>query len=533
MFVRTKKVKIRKATYEYLQVVNNSRFGNKVKQKVVATLGRLDALRDNGDIDGILRSISRFSDELTVTQKLQEGSVKSNWVKSWGACIVFEKLWKNVGLDRVIRELAAQSNFQFDLERAVFASVLNRLVNPRSDLATHSWLRQVYAEGFDRLDLQHLYRSMDFLADYQPEIEKALFDRGRNLFDYGVDLVFFDTTSTYFEGRGPDGMAAFGHTKDHRPDRVQIIVGVVMSRRGYPISCQFFEGNTADVRTIRRVIDIVKRRFELKRVILVADRGMVSVNNLMDLETAGVDYIVGIPMRRYSDVKNELVVTPGYYQALSPTFWFKEVFLNDCRYVLCYNDDQAKKDHADREAIVETLKSSLKNGGIKALVGNKGYRKYLEVDAGAARINIAKLKDEERFDGKYVLLTSLSKSEFSAEDVAVSYKRLWQVERAHRDLKSVLEMRPVFHQRCDRVQGHIFCNFLSLYLKIALQKELEKSRIKVPWRMVLDDLEALKAIHFDWNAKEYLLRTEFTGCAYDVFKAVGAKPPKTLQGWTN
>jgi len=501
MFVRTKKVKIKEATYEYLQVVNNTRIKNKIKQNVVATLGRLDALRDNGDIDGILQSLSRFSDELAVTKKLQDGSVKANWVKSWGTCLVFEKLWKNLGLDCIIHELADQSNFQFDVERAVFASVLNRLVNPRSDLATHSWLRQVHAGGFDGLDLQHLYRAMDFLADYQPEIEKALFNRGRDLFDYGVDLVFFDTTSTYFEGRGPKGMAAFGHSKDHRPDRVQILVGLLMSRRGYPISCQFFEGNTADVRTIRRIIDLVKRRFDLARVVLVADRGMVSVENLVDLETAGVDYIVGIPMRRYSDVKNELMVTPGFYQALSPSLWFKEVFLNDCRYVLCYNDDQAKKDRADREAIVATLKGSLKNGGIKALVGNKGYRKYLEVDTGAARINTAKLRDEERFDGKYVLLTSLSESEFSAEEVAVSYKRLWQIEKAHRDLKSVLEMRPVFHQRCDRVQGHIFCNFLSLYLKIALQKNLEKNKLKLPWRTVLDDLDALKAIHFEWNEK--------------------------------
>jgi hypothetical protein len=183
MFVRTKRVKIRNASYEYLQVVNNSRFRNKIKQKVIATLGRLDALRGKGDIDGILQSLSRFSDELTVTQKLQEGSVKSDWVKSWGACLVFEKLWKNVGLDRIIHKLATQSNFQFGLERAVFASVLNRLVNPRSDLGTHSWLRQVHGDGFAGLELHHLYRAMDFLADHQPEIEKALFDRGRDLFD--------------------------------------------------------------------------------------------------------------------------------------------------------------------------------------------------------------------------------------------------------------------------------------------------------------------------------------------------------------
>jgi len=529
MFVRTKKVISCETTYEYLQVVNNSRSKGKIKQKVIATLGRLDQLRDNGDIDGILQSLARFSDEFSVIKMLQDGSVKSNWAKSWGVSLVFEKLWKKLGLDAIIRDLALQSGFQFDIERAVFASVLNRLVNPRSDLATHNWLGQVHTNGFENLDLHHLYRAMDFLADYQPEIEKALFDRGRDLFDYGVDLVFFDTTSTYFEGQGPEGLAAFGHSKDHRPDRVQVVVGVVMIRQGYPISCQFFEGNTADVTTIRRVIDLIKRRFDLKRVVLVADRGTVSVKNLVDLEKAGLEYIVGIPMRRYADVKEILVTYPGWFQAISPNFWFKEVFLNDCRYVLCYNEDQAKKDRADREAIVAKLKESLKNDGIKPLIGNKGYRKYLDIETGSAKIDRAKLEDEEKFDGKYVLLTSLSAEACPAEDAAISYKRLWQVEKAHRDLKSALEMRSVFHQRCDRVQGHIYCNFLSLYLKIALQKELEKTGIKMPWQTILDDLEALKAVHFEISGKEYLLRTEFSGCAYDVFKAAGVKPPKTLQ----
>ena len=526
MFVRIKKVKTAHSTHEYLQIVENYRQKKQVKQKVISTLGRRDKLQQSGALDGILTSLAKFSKQTILINKLKEGSVKSSWAKSWGPMLVFEKLWNTVGLDQIIRKLAMDSDCQFDLERAVFACVCQRLLHPGSDLAGSRWLQEVYAQGFEHLELQHLYRSMDFLADHQPEIEKALFTRGRDLFDYGVDLVFFDTTSVYFEGQGPENLAEYGHSKDHRPDRKQMVVGVVLSRKGYPLSCQFWEGNTSDVTTLRKIIDLIQRRFTLKQVILVSDRGMLSVDNLVELEQAGIDYIVGIPMRRYVDVRDQVVDAPGFYQALSPTLWFKEIRLNGCRYVLCYNDDQAAKDRFTRQALVEKLTKTLKQQGPKSLVGNKGYRKFLEFDRDLARIDNTKVTEDARFDGKYVLLTN---TELPADEIAVTYKRLWQVERAFRDLKSILEVRPVFHQRCQRVQGHIFCNFLALYLKIALHKELKRKEIEIPWDQVLHDLDAFKAIHFQIGDQPYLLRTEFQGNAYRIFQTVGVKPPPTLQ----
>ncbi len=526
MFARVKKVKSGGSEHEYLQIVENYRQDKKVKQKVICTLGRLDKLRESGALDGVLTSLAKFSTRNQVINLYKEGSVKADWAKSWGTVLVIEKLWKTLGLDVVLRSLASRSDYRFDLERAVFACVCQRLVRPGSDLAASRWIQNVHGEGFDDLELQHLYRSMDFLAEYQPEIEKELFRRGRDLFDYGVDLVFFDTTSVYFEGRGPAELARYGFSKDHRPDRKQVLVGVVMSRKGYPLSCQFWEGNTADVTTIKRIIALVKRRFSLNNVVLVSDRGMVGVDNLVELERAGIDYIVGIPMRRYQDVRGQVVDTPGYYQALTPTLWFKEIHLNGCRYVLCYNQDQAAKDEATRSALVEKLKTTLKKQGPQSLVGNKGFRKFIKLDRETVRIDPAKVKDDARFDGKYVLLTS---TDIPADEVAVTYKRLWQVERAFRDLKSALEVRPVFHQRCQRVQGHIFCNFLALYLKIALQKQLKTKEIDIPWDQVLLDLEAFKAIHLQVTEKSYLLRTEFQGRAYHIFQAVGLKPPPTLQ----
>ena len=532
MFARIKKVKTAKSTYEYLQIVESYRENNKIKQRVVSTLGRVDQLQEQGAIDGILTSLSRFSSHIEIMNAVKDGNVKAKWAKSWGSVLVLEKLWKDIGLDRILRKLFKNYGYQFDVERAVFASVCQRILKPGSDLSATRWLDSVYAEGFNELELHHLYRCMDFLADNQPRIEKDLFDRGRDLFDYGADLVFFDTTSIYFEGLGPEGLAEYGHSKDHRPDRKQVVVGIVLSRKGYPLSCQFWEGNKADVKTLRRIIDLVKRRFRLERVVLVSDRGMVSVDNLIELEAAGVDYIVGVPMRRYVDVEKAVVNAPGFFQARSPSFWFKEVLHNGCRYVLCYNEEQAVKDRATRENIVEKLKTTLKEQGAKSLVGNKGFRKFLKMDSTNAKIDYAKLKKDARFDGKYVLLTSLTPTDLDAEETAVSYKRLWQVERAHRDLKSLLDVRPVFHQRCDRVQGHIFCHFLALFLKTALQKELKKKKIELPWDQVLTDLEAFKAIHFEWNGQPYLLRTEFQGCAHRVFQAVGLKPPQTLQPLT-
>ncbi len=528
MFTRVKKLKTKKTVHEYLQIVESYREEGKPKQRVIATLGRMDRLVERGRLDGLIESLSKFSHTLKVVKGIREGAIRAEWAKSWGTVLVFEKLWSEVGLRDLCQSFGDGKKIRFSIERAAFASVLQRMEKPGSDLSCIRWLRDVY--GLSGLSVQHLYRAMDLVADHKEEVERELFWQGRELFDYGLDLVFFDTTSIYFEGEGASGFCERGFSRDHRPEKRQLLIGVLMSRRGYPISCEFWPGATTDKKTLARAIRTLGERFKLGRVILVCDRGMVSVENLVELEEAGLEYIVGIPLRRYVDIREEVLSDPSPFQEVAANLGVKEVIHSGLRYIVCQNPQQAERDRRAREGMVERLQKILSSQGPKALVGNRGYGRFLKMDRKGTRIDPKKIASEARFDGMFVLLTN---SGLSTQEVATSYKNLWQVERAFSDLKSVLEVRPVFHRNKRRITGHIFCNFLALYLKIALQKALEGKGLKLPWDEVLGDLKAIKAVKLRVNGSSYLLRTDFRGVAHRVFQAVGAKPPPTLQDLKN
>jgi hypothetical protein len=526
MFTRVKKLKTGKTTHEYLQIVESYREEGKPRQRVIGTLGRLDRLLEGGRLDRLVESLAKFSHTLKVIQGARAGDLQAEWARDWGSVLVFERFWQELGLRELCRSLGEGRRIRFDIERAAFASVLQRIEKPGSDLACTRWLRDVYGLGFERLSLQHLYRAMDIMAEHKEHVERELFWQGRELFDYGLDLVFFDTTSVYFEGEGDFGFCERGFSRDHRPEDRQLVVGVLMSRRGYPVSCEFWPGNTTDKKTLTGAIRALGERFKLGRVILVCDRGMVSVNNLVELEEAGLEYIVGIPLRRYVDVREEVLSDPSPFKEVADHLQVKEVLHHGLRYIVCHNPQQAERDRRQRETIVENLKKTLSSKGPKALVGNRGYQRFLKMDRRGVAVNEKKITTEARFDGKFVLLTNTG---LRTEEVALSYKNLWQVERAFSDLKSILEVRPVFHRRKQRIKGHIFCSFLALYLKIALQKALEAKKLKVPWDELMGDLRAIKGVKLRLNGSSYLLRTDFRGVAYKVFQAVGVRPPPTLQ----
>jgi transposase len=449
--------------------------------------------------------------------------------------------------------LKGRTKCEFDIERSVFYTVLHRLTEPGSDLKTSKWLDSIYDPEGVKIGYQHLLRAMGYLSGFKEQIEDALFLRGRTLFDDSIDLVFFDTTSIYFEGEGPDGFAQYGHSKDHRPDRKQIIVGVVMSKEGDPICCEYWPGNMSDVRALLRIVEVLKGRFRISRIILVCDKGMVSQSNLEELKNEGIDFIVGVRLRNVKEVKEEVLCKGGRYRPQGTEFVevednlkVKEVLLEGKRYIICVNPEEARKDQKTREKILFDLEEKLRLSP-KDLIGNKGYRRYLKVKKDAVKIDEKKLKEEERFDGKFVLLTSLktqnSGTQLSSEEVAKSYKSLWEVENAFRTLKDVLGTRPIFHRKESHVKGHVFCSYLALCLLIALRKSLrdhttglkiQNSDKALSWDDVIRDLRSFRAIKVTFSGKTYLMRTEFKGTAYRCFSAgsigqiVGLKLPPVI-----
>lgn len=546
MFIRVKPSGPRK----YLQIVESKWQKGHVRQKVIATLGRLDELLESGKLDGLLRSGMKFSEKLAIIDSYEKGEVTSASDLKIGLPMAFGRLWKEVGVGRVIDGLLTDRKYQFQVERAIFLTVLHRLSVSGSDRAAEKWSEGYKIEGVDGLDLHHLYRAMAWLGEPLPSeeqdaatpfaprcvkdlIEESVFDLRRDLFG-DLSVVFFDTTSIYFEGEGGQEIGAYGHSKDHRPDLKQMVVAIILDGKGMPVCSEMWPGNTADVKTLFPVIERLRRRFAIDQVCVVADRGMISRETIRELEREGVQYILGVRMRRQKEVSEEVLGRAGRYEEVHPKsrdkkapspLKVKEVIHNGVRYIVCLNEDQAKKDAADREAILAALKDKLKQGD-KSLVGNKGYRRYLKSVGSGFFIDEKKVKEEQRYDGKWVLTTN---TQMSAKETALQYKQLWMVEQVFRTMKTILTTRPIYHKCDETIRGHVFCSFLSLILMKELQERMEARGWKAEWADLIRDLEEVKEIRIETGNKTVFLRTQLRGEAGKAFQAAGVAVPPTIR----
>ena len=542
MFARIKK----SGKYQYLQIVENRKENGKVKQRVISTIGRMDQLQPRGRIETLIRSLSRFSERTLMI--LNGQSDVSAEARKIGPSLIFERLWKETGIREAIRDVVADRRFEFDVERAVFLTVLHRLMASGSDRFCDKWRREYSIEGVEKLSLHHLYRAMAFLGEelndqndamsFAPRctkdlIEEIIFFKKRDMFTH-LDLVFLDTTSIYFEGRGGDTLGKKGYSKDHRPDLNQMIVGAVIDDNGKPLCCEMWPGNTADVKTLIPVVDKVRHRFGVGGFCIVADRGMISAETIVELDERRIPYILGARMRRVKNIKVDVLSRAGRYTEVYPEgvkkkdpspLKVKQVYHNGQRYIVCLNTRQARKDAKDREAIIASLQEQIKKGA-KSLVGNKGFRKYLKIDKNSAHIDTEKVKAESRFDGKWVLQTN---TDLPADQAALKYKELWQVERVFRDIKSLLETRPVFHQCDTTIKGHVFCSFLALILKKELDRRLNAAGYVFEWADIIHDLKALQQVRIEENDKRFSVRTECKGNCGKIFQAVGVAVPPAIR----
>jgi transposase len=367
-------------------------------------------------------------------------------------------------------------------------------------------------------------------------IEEELFEQRRDLFSE-IDLVFFDTTSIYFEGQGGQEIGRHGKSKDHRPDLKQMVVGLALDLEGWPLCCELWPGNTADVTTLLPVVNRLRQRFRVRRVCIVADRGMISAETIAALEADALDcdYILGARMRSVKEVRKQVLADRGRYEEVTPErqrakdpspLKVKAVTVGDRRYVVCLNEEQRRKDAADRKAIVAHLREALARGD-KELIGNKGYRKYLLEDAQKRfAIDAAKIKEEARYDGKWVLQTNLADE---PKIIAWGYKELWMVEAMFRSMKSVLETRPIYHKCDETIRGHVFCSFLALLLKRALEQRLEAKGQTWEWAEVVRGLDNLHEVEAVFQGKHFILRSQVLGHAHKAFLAAGVALPPTLR----
>lgn len=547
MFFRVKAA----GPYRYLQIAESLRQEGKVRQRILATLGRLDVLQQSGQLDSLLRSGLRFCEKIVVLDAHAAGRTEPAQVHRIGPDLVFGRLWIESGIQSVLRERLAGRHFEFEVERAIYLSVLHRLFSPGSDRAAETWRENYRLPGAENLELHHLYRAMAWLGEptqemselagtsrcIKDQIEERLFERRRDLFSE-VDLVFFDTTSIYFEGQGGQSLGRHGFSKDHRPDLRQMVVGLALDVQGWPICSLMWPGNTTDAKALLPLVRRFQQRFGVHRVSVVADRGMISQELVAVLESESVDcqYILGVRMRSTTEVEQKVLQDPAAWIELHPErkhstdpspLKVKEVRVAGRRYVVCLNEEQRRKDVADREAIVAALRDQLKRGGDKSLIGNQGYRKYVQAATQAKfAVDETKVAAEAKYDGIWVLRTNM---ELETELVARSYKQLWTVEDLFRTMKSALATRPIFHKRDETIRGHVFCSFLALRLRRELEQRLSALGKPWEWGQILRGLDNLNEVTLSFQGKKYGLRSELSGQAGLALRAAGVGMPPTLR----
>ena len=547
MFFRVKGT----AGRQYLQIAESFREGARVRQRVIATLGRLDVLQESGQLDRLLRSGLRFSEKIRVLDAHAAGETEPVSVRKIGADLVFGRLWNSMGMEEIVRGLAGKRRHEFDLERAVYLTVLHRLFASGSDRAAETWKESYRIPGAQELSLHQLYRAMGWLGEEigpgvlgsprctKDLIEEALFDRGRDLFSE-VGLVFFDTTSIYFEGAGGESLGRHGHSKDHRPDLHQMVVGIALDVEGRPLCCEMWPGNTSDAKSLVPVIERMRAKFRVREVCVVADRGFVSEATLEALGKMDppVHYVIGVRMRRTKEVgevvlksrKEWKTVTSERVYAKDPApLKVKEVEVEGRRYVVCLNEEEKRKDSHDRAAILESLGKALKSGD-KSLVGNKGFRRFLKTERGSRfAIDEKLVASDERYDGLFVLRTDTN---HDAETTANVYKTLWMVEDTFRTAKSILETRPIYHKCDETIRGHVFCSFLALCLKRELEIRLEEKGLAAEWAEVIRGLDNLQQVEVVLQGSHFLLLGEIKGHASQAVRAAEVALPPVLQELT-
>ena len=458
-----------------------------------------------------------------------------------GPPLAFERLWRETGCRAVIEDLAAERSFGFALERACFLTVLHRLMVSGSDRAADAWREDYRIEGTEELALHHLYRTMGWLGEEFPVAEQP----GRTPFaprcvkDVVEERLFearrelFSELSVVFMGAGGETLGRRGHSKDHRPDLMQMIVAVVMDQQGRPLCCEMWPGNTTDVTVLLPVVDRLGQRFGITRVCVVADRGMISAQTIAALEVRGLEYILGVRERTAKEVRTLVLDDDAPFVPLviprqgrpDTELEAKAVTLGKRRYIVCRNRAEAEKDAAEREAIVANLRQALRRGD-KALVGNAGYRRFLKPPEVGFAIDEARVAEDARFDGIFVLRTNTTLDPLQA---MLRYRELQGVEQLFRSAKSLLATRPIFHKRDATIRGHVFCSFLALVLQKELADRCAARGFQPEWAEVLRDLDRFQEVEVKQDGKRFILRTPTTGCAGKLFQTLGVALPPNIR----
>jgi hypothetical protein len=547
-------------TVRYLQLAHNEwdPAAGMSRTKVLHSFGREEDL-DRPAIERLIASLSRLLDPAAAAAVTGPVDLTFTDARPIGGAHVLDGLWRRLGIPAAIATAVAGRRLDEErLERILFALTANRALKPSSKLAATDWIaHDVHIDGLGEVVDEACYRAMDVLLAIEKTLAREVYHQVADLLNLEVDLLFFDTTSTYFQTGQPDdpvardehgrldpggevsdpvrdvGFRAWGRSKDHREDLPQVVIGMAVTRTGIPVRVWSWPGNTSDSALIRQVKDDL-RDWSLARIVWVADRGFSSEKNRRYLQRAGGHYIIGEKLRSDCAEVKAALSRQGRYATVADNLQVKEVKVEDAgdRFVICFNPEQAIRDHATRTDLVARLTEKItgsdalsvtQRAELRGKLSTKpGLNRYLRVTAGGLlRIDAAAVKAEARLDGKYLLRSSDPK--LSPEDIAVGYKQLLEVERGWRDMKSVLDLRPVYHHLEDRIRAHVLLCWLALLLV-----RVAETTTGTTWPVIRAHLDRQHVITFTGPTGTFRQTTDLTKPQRDLFTALDLTPPKKI-----
>jgi hypothetical protein len=565
----------------YLQLVHNEwdPAAQTSRTKIVHSFGRTDQV-DPAAIERLITSLQRLrgssalstASASSTTDGCSELALLAS--RPMGGTHLLDGMWQRLGIDKVMATLLAGRRRDPRTERVLFALVANRALNACSKLAAADWVsNDVHIDGLPEVNEDACYRAMDWLIEIEDELAQQVYWQVATLLDLEVDLLFFDTTSTYFEldqpdtpisrderghrvadgeHSGPDtppkhetdttadtdegkvGFRSHGHSKDHRPDLPQVVVGMAVTRTGIPVRCWCWPGNTTDSALIRQVRDDL-RDWKLSRVVWVADRGFSSAANRRYLQRGGGHYILGEKLRSGSAEAAAALARQGRYQQVTDNLRVKQIRLGEGdRFVVCHNPEQALRDAEIRTRILAHLQTAItgsdalsptKRAELRGQLSTKpGLNRYLRLTPGGLlRVDAKAIAAETKLDGKYLL--RCSDPTLSPEDIALGYKQLLEVEQGWRDMKQIIDLRPVYHRKEERIRAHVLLCWLALLLIRIVETNCTDT-----WNRLRTELNRLHAVTYSGPAGTYTQRTELNTAQRDIYTTLALDPPRKIIG---
>lgn len=539
MYVRLKSSK--RSKHQTLQIVEGVRDGKKVRQRVIASLG---VVRDQRNLKKLLKLAEHLIRKVEqqgfpVPQKIDLSKLAHTATTYDGFGIVVSKLMEMIGFSTILR--TAQGRAQFDLEEVVKLILVQRFDLPSSKMRTYERQKD---HGFDGIDLQHLYRTMDALEPLSEQIQKQAFDVTQSTADYPVDCLFFDVTTLYFESIKQDELRDFGFSKDQKQHTVQVVLALVVDQEGVPLAYDAFPGNLAETKTLIPVLERLRSCFSVKNVAVVCDRGMASRANVEALQASKFDFVIATKLRSiskklnindlsaYVPLPNQEAI-PKEEQVLFRTLSHPQY--EDSTLIVTYSPSRAAKDRQDRERLLIRLQAKItgnrNEATIKKVISNSGYKKYTTVKTGSAiTLNQAAIDADEAWDGFHGIAIS-NTTKLSITEALARYKDLWRVEESFRIAKSTLQARPIFHWAPRRIRAHILLCFMNLFLERFLERLLRQKGTPFTPDKIRYALSQIHTVHFKEEDREKEVKMEST-LAEDgekIFQALGISTNRVAQ----